>query len=486
MRHNANVTPAGAARHHKLDSLRRWGLAGLAVLLAGAARPALAAEMTLAIAPRWQGVDLTVPSAPLRNNAGQTLQVTRLAALFSNVSLWRADGSVMRLDGQYGFIDAASGRLTWTLRGVPDGDFTGLEFQVGVAPGANHSDPGAWPAGHALNPLVNALHWGWQGGYVFLALEGHWREATIANAAPAGPEALRGFSHHLATDERIMRVGFRADFRVAGATTVKLALDLARVLAPQRFATDDGSESTHSASGDALAPRLAAAVERAWFWLGVQNTVRPTSDSDDASRARNTTAGDAGTPFAFVVPAGFPQPALPADNPLTVEGVRLGAALFFDSRLSGNGTQSCASCHAPERAFSDEVALSRGANGDVGQRNAMPLMNLAWNSSFAWDGGQARVRDQTLAAWTNPIEMNGVPARAVKALAVDAKLSAQFAAAFGSKEITPERVTRALEQFLLTQVSADAKFDVALRGDTTFTSDELRGFELFMTVSPAR
>ena len=90
--------------------------------------------------------------------------------------------------------------------------------------------------------------------------------------------------------------------------------------------------------------------------------------------------------MAFVVPVGFPQPALPEDNVLTTEGVVLGEKLFFDVRLSGNGTQSCASCHAPERAFSDAVGRSVGAEGKPGSRNAMPLFNLAWNPAFAWDG----------------------------------------------------------------------------------------------------
>src|SRR6185503_229470 len=92
------------------------------------------------------------------------------------------------------------------------------------------------------------------------------------------------------------------------------------------------------------------------------------------------------TPYRFVMSAFFPQPNLPADNPLTDEGVELGRRLFFDSLLSINNSQSCASCHEPEKAFAESRQFSIGAEGATGTRNAMPLLNLAWKSSFFWDG----------------------------------------------------------------------------------------------------
>jgi cytochrome c peroxidase len=395
--------------------------------------------------------------------------------------LLRADGSVVRLDGQFGFINAEAGRLSWRLRNVPEGAFVGLGFRVGVPAETNHRDPGAWAPGHALNPVLNGLHWSWQGGYVFLALEGRWQAET---AAPGVSGSERGFSYHLATDARVMAVRFLSNYRIEGDTRVELALDVARVLGANRLTADDGSESTHSAEGDALAERLATAVERAWFWLEASPT--PARKPEDAAAAYRANASTA-TPYAFTVPAGFPQPALPVDNPLTVEGVALGKALFSDARLSGNGTQSCASCHSPVRAFSDSVAFSPGASGTVGKRNAMPLCNLAWSPSYAWDGSQPRIRDQALAAWTNPIEMRGEPAATVKLLAGDAKLREKFGMVFGSAEITAERIALALEQYLLAQVFADSKFDRALRGEAQLTDEEKRGFELFVTeYDPAR
>jgi cytochrome c peroxidase len=446
--------------------------------------PLGAAELTVAFEPRWLGVPLAVPSNEVRNTQGQALRITRIAALVSGFGLVRADGTSVRTDGQYGFIDAAQGRLAVTLRGVPDGDYIGLEFQIGLPPAVNHADSGQWPAGHVLNPLVNGLHWSWQGGYVFLALEGRWRDAS------AGAAAERGFSYHLATDARLMTLRFVSNFRVERATTVQLALDFARVLTPQPLAADDGSETTHSGANDELAPRLAKAVERAGFLL----EARPALVAADVRRPESAEGKRAGlatsaatTPLAFDVPAGFPQPELPVDNALTADGVALGKALFHDRRLSGNGAQSCASCHAPAHAFGDTVAFSLGAEGRPGARNAMPLFNLAWNPSYAWDGSQPRIRDQALAAMTNPIEMHGEPARVVAALAKDESVRAQFAAAFGSPEISADRIGRALEQYLLTLVSADSKFDRALRGQAELTESEKRGFDLFLTeYDPAR
>jgi cytochrome c peroxidase len=466
----------------------------------------VAAELTLAVELRRGGAALAVSgmgSEVTTTVPGQRVNVTRVAMLISEVALVRAAGGTVQLPGQFGFLDAESGRMSVALSGVPEGEYAGLEFSVGVPVETNHADPGRWAAGHALNPLVNGLHWGWQGGFVFLALEGKWRNGVDAKGRVGATEAERGFSYHVATDARRMAVRFRADYRVAGATTVKLALDVARVLRDVTIRADDGSESTHSAEGDALAVGLSAAVERAWFFIEAKPTdggrERPQAELTagggeraQAERPAHRLAGarrhEGGlTPLPFVVPAGFPQPELPADNPLTQEGVALGELLFNDRRLSAGSRQSCASCHAPERAFSDGQATSAGVDGLRGPRNSMPLFNLAWSPAYAWDGGKPRIRDQVRAAMTNPIEMKADLAVVVAALNRDAGLRGKFAAAFGSPEITADRVDLAIEQFLLTLVAADSKFDRSLRGTEHLTEEEQQGFALFVTeYDPAR
>jgi cytochrome c peroxidase len=281
-----------------------------------------------------------------------------------------------------------------------------------------------------------------------------------------------------------MRVGFAARFNVSGSTTAGLALDLGKVLGSHVLAPDDGSESTHSAPDDALAVTLVNAIERSWFFL----QVFPTPGAPDVDAARDLRAGEgAATPRAFVVPPGFPQPDLPADNPLTEEGVALGELLFNEPRLSAGNTQSCASCHREERAFSDVRATSIGADGIPGSRNAMPLFNLAWSSAYAWSGDKARIRDQVRAAIINPVEMHADLAQVKETLNRDAALRAKFAAAFGEPEISADRILLALEQYLIALVSADSKFDRAMRGAARFTEEEQRGFMLFAgEYDPAR
>jgi cytochrome c peroxidase len=222
------------------------------------------------------------------------------------------------------------------------------------------------------------------------------------------------------------------------------------------------------------------------------------------------------TPYGLEISRFFPRPVLPPDNPLTEEGVHLGSLLFFDPRLSVNNSQSCAACHQPEVAFVDHHrAVSRGAEGQAGTRNSMPLFNLAWKSSFFWDGRAASLREQVLKPIQDATEMHETlenvvtklrsarvnqrhEARALRSRIRDPKFQTDqrlfgsavgkvrdyptlFTRAFGTPEITPDRIARALEQFLLIQVSHDSKFDRVLRGEAELTPEEKRGFELFHT-----
>lgn len=446
----------------------RCSLFFLALLVALTGR---AAELTIQVQLRWRGELVAVPSGELANSSGQILRLTRFAALVSDVALERTTGGVVHLEGQFGFLDAGTNRLCFVLRNVPEGDYAGVSFRVGLPPEVNHADPSGWPAGHPLHPLVNRLHWGWAGGYVFAALEGLYHSDT----------GERGFSYHLATDARLMSVGFAADLPVSSDTTVDLALDLGRVLGARRLESTDGTESTHSGANDGLAPVFAQAFERSWFFLEVRPMPAANSGLNPSSSLATPATGARATPRALIVPAGFPRPALPTDNPLTDEGVELGKLLFSDSRLSAGAVQSCADCHQAERAFSDDRRVSPGAEGQLGTRNAPPLFNLAWSPHYGWDGGKTRLRDQVLAAMLNPIEMHAEPAVVTAALAQEPLIRDAFASAFGSPEISLERMGLAIEQYLLTLVAADSKFDRALRGTATLTEEEQQGFTLFAT-----
>lgn len=436
----------------------------LGALLAAAAP---AAEVTIAWRPAAGEAPLVLAAPSLTKVGANELSLTRLSALVSSVAFVRPDGSFAQLEGQFGALALDAGRSAFTLRGVPPGRYIGFQFLVGLRPEVNHADPGQWPAGHALNPLVNELHWSWQGGYVFLALEGRYRR-------PDGE--LGGWSLHLASDPRLTLVELPRPMEITGDITILLELDLARVLAGIALSPERG-DSTHSRAGDKLADHLVENIPGAFRVVSVASTAPAGPASPSLSPAKDA----AGTPLAFTVPPGFPQVSLPAGNPLTVEGVALGRRLFVDARLSRTGLQSCATCHAPGRAFSDDVALSLGADGKPGVRNAMPLFNLAWSQAYAWDGGKPHIRDQVFAAMTNAVEMHADPGRVIAALSEDASLGEAFRAAFGTREITVLRIGLALEQYLLTLVSADSKFDRAMRGETQLTEDEKQGFALFST-----
>jgi len=90
------------------------------------------------------------------------------------------------------------------------------------------------------------------------------------------------------------------------------------------------------------------------------------------------------TPYEWHLPPGFPQPRVPEDNMLTVEKAELGRHLFYDKRLSANGTQACASCHQQSHAFAEQSAVATGSTGQKHHRNSMALVNEAYAATFTW------------------------------------------------------------------------------------------------------
>jgi cytochrome c peroxidase len=188
-------------------------------------------------------------------------------------------------------------------------------------------------------------------------------------------------------------------------------------------------------------------------------------------------------PFSLEWPAHFPPPPLRADNPLTVQGVALGKKLFFDPILSSDLTQSCGSCHRQPDGFTDRKnAFSKGVLGQLGTRNSMPLFNLLLhNNGFFWDGRSVKLREQALVPIQDHLEMNDNLPNVVSKLNDVRPYRLMFDAAFGNKEITPERIGLALEQYMYSLVSGDSKFDRVQRGLDTFSISEKKGQILFNT-----
>lgn len=188
------------------------------------------------------------------------------------------------------------------------------------------------------------------------------------------------------------------------------------------------------------------------------------------------------TPVTIQVPASLPRANFPADNPTTEEGISLGRKLFWDPVLSADSSQSCASCHAPSFAFTDHgLATSIGIRGQNGMRNSMPILNLVYQPSFFWDGRATTLHHQALMPIQDPLEMDDDLPNVVDKLQRSRFYPEEFFNAFGSDEITPERIGLALEQFMLTFISGNSKFDRFQLGLESLTPEEERGMVLFNT-----
>jgi cytochrome c peroxidase len=418
------------------------------------ARQACAATLEIRVEPRG-GLIWTTDSA-------QTVTVTRLAFLLSEFRLQRSDGRWIDLPGQFAFIDPPQNRVGFRLVNVPPDSYRQASFMVGLNEETNYSDPSQRPADHPLNPLINNLHWSWQGGYVFFALEGHYNNDA-------------GFSLHLAKSPNQTLVSLPVPLDLQQDSQMGVALDVHGLLNSIHFAKD--ASATHSREGDPLAAQFRDNIARAF----TVRTVSAPSATPVSVTVKVLVATNA-TPYHFRVPAGFPIPALPRDNPLTIEGVALGKHLFHEKLLSRDNTISCVSCHNETQAFSDSPhRFSKGVDGQEGTRNAMPLFNLAWKREFFWDGRASSLRQQVLMPIQDGREMHEPLEQLVSKLATAPGYADQFEKAFGSREINADRVARALEQFVLTLESSDSKFDRALKGRVELSEEEERGFELFMT-----
>ncbi len=206
----------------------------------------------------------------------------------------------------------------------------------------------------------------------------------------------------------------------------------------------------------------------------------PVADGDDSLPEYDP------TPFKYDLPAYAPRlPRAPADNPTTVEGVSLGRFLFYDKRLSGDNTQSCASCHNQADAFTDSGRrLSVGILGIEGKRNSMPLFNLDFADRFFWDGRARSLEEQALMPIEDHTEMAENLPQLVKELQADKSYPAKFFAAFGTSEISEELIGKAIAQFLRSMVSFRSKYDsVRFLNKGFFSESEQRGYELFFSES---
>ncbi len=191
-------------------------------------------------------------------------------------------------------------------------------------------------------------------------------------------------------------------------------------------------------------------------------------------------------------PKGLPPIPWPEDNPYTPEKAELGRLLFFDKRLSSNGTISCASCHVPKRAYGDENMVSIGIHGHAGTRHAPTVINTAYNRYQFWDGRANTLEEQCVGPLANPNEMTS-DREQNKALQECHERVCEikgyrelFKRAFGNDECSIQQIAQALATFERTILSGNAPYDRYMAGDkSAMTKEQVRGMEVFRTASCA-
>lgn len=188
---------------------------------------------------------------------------------------------------------------------------------------------------------------------------------------------------------------------------------------------------------------------------------------------------DSGTRAGTVVsPALGPVP-FPAHNPWSAEKAELGRTLFFDPRLSADGSVSCASCHFPDRAFSDPRPVSLGVEGRPGLRNSPGLVNVAWEKTLFRDGGVFTLEAQVLAPLESHVEMDIPVQEVLDFLRTDADYDRIFRRVYG-RPADVQSFTGAIATFERTIRSGGSPYDAHVNGNPTALSDAaVRGLELF-------
>lgn len=188
-------------------------------------------------------------------------------------------------------------------------------------------------------------------------------------------------------------------------------------------------------------------------------------------------------PLSFEVPGNFPPLAYDLQkNPITQKGFELGKKLFYDGRLSSDGTISCGFCHEQQHAFTHHGhTVSQGVDGKSGTRNSPSIQNLGYQTTFMFDGATDHLNLQPIIPITSPIEMNGNFSQIVAMMNGDAEYRRLFGLAFPGQPITTENMLKAMGQFLVMVTSSDSRFDKYRRNEAggTLTQEELDGYALF-------
>jgi cytochrome c peroxidase len=187
------------------------------------------------------------------------------------------------------------------------------------------------------------------------------------------------------------------------------------------------------------------------------------------------------TAYPVQIPSHYPATDYYQRNPITKEGFELGRRLFYDKRFSVDGSISCGSCHQQVAAFGTyDHDLSHGVNGEHGIRNAMSLFNLAWQTSYGWDGKYASLDAVYSAHINSPIEFGETIGSIINKLKTDSYYPQQFKTVYGSTYISEPRIFNALTQFVSAFISSATKYDSVRQNIKSFTASEQAGYTVFL------
>ena len=209
----------------------------------------------------------------------------------------------------------------------------------------------------------------------------------------------------------------------------------------------------------------------------------PDAGSDSAEpKQPAATPGDSsgtGSESKTALPLGLPELPVPKDNPQTPEKIALGKKLYFDTRLSKDGTISCATCHDPEMAWTEHRATSKGIGDQIGGANSPTVINAAYAKKQFWDGRADSLEEQALGPIENPIEMGHDLDVLVKELAKIPEYKDGFQEVFGTG-VTKDGIAKAIASFERTVLSGNSPYDQFKAGDKdALTKSQKRGMELF-------
>jgi cytochrome c peroxidase len=218
------------------------------------------------------------------------------------------------------------------------------------------------------------------------------------------------------------------------------------------------------------------------FLLGTLCLAALASLPGHAQSAAVSPAMPIGKPVQIKAPLGLPPVPIPADNPPTQETIALGRRLYYDPSLSLDGTISCASCHAPQFAFSDHRPVSEGVGKKTGTRHAPTVINSAYFTVQFWDGRAPNLEEQAKGPMANPVEMAHTLDGVVKRLQADPNYPDLFKKAWGTDQITIDMVAKSIATFERTVVAGDSPFDRFYYGhDSKALSPEAqRGLRIFI------